>query len=250
MFKLLTFRLFRILRVQIGPFIDGDHPDVAGCTIDRTFEEAFEEIIEKIGSHLENLSTRVIVVPSLRDVTHDYVFPQPPFELSPKLRQFTNVECVPNPCMIRINGVSFGIVANDILKHLASQVVYKEPKVAAAPGGGGSERVSSLSQHILHQRNFYPVRPTPSAASGEAQLDFGQWSKCDLPYSPDVLLLVSSLPTFAKQYMDTLCCNVGRIVTGKAAGTYMELNIAKATGLPQEQGAGIVARAKANIVRI
>jgi DNA polymerase alpha subunit B len=235
----------------MGPFIDADHPDVTGCSIDRPFEEAFEEIIEKIASHLENLSTRIVLVPSLRDVVHDYVFPQPPLELNAKLRQFTNVECVPNPAMIRINGVSFGLISNDVLKHMMSQVAYKEPKVAsgAAPTGG-SERVSSLSQHVINQRSFYPVRPSPSASSGECQLDFAQWSKCDLPYTPDVLLFVSSLPTFVKQYGDTLCANVGRLVTGKTAGTYMELNINASTGLPSEAGAGIGARSSAAVVRI
>lgn len=236
--------------ILLGPFVDSDHPEVSGCVVDRPFEDAFDEIIEKIASHLENISTQVILVPSVRDVVHDYVFPQPPFELRERLRQFHHLHCVSNPSTIRINGISFGIISSDILKHLMSQVAYKEAKAPAGAPPQGSERVSSLAQHILSQRSYYPVRPSPASASGESQLDFAQWAKCNLPYSPDFLFFVSSMPPFSKQYGDTVCSNIGRLVNAKTAGSYLEINVSAASAEAPHDSAGVAHRSRTAIVRI
>ncbi|PIN00093.1 DNA polymerase alpha-primase complex, polymerase-associated subunit B [Handroanthus impetiginosus] len=74
------------LLVLLGPFIDSDHPEVRKGTVNQTFDEMFHlEILEKLQDYVEYMGStvRVIFMPSLRDANHDFVFPQPAFEVHP-----------------------------------------------------------------------------------------------------------------------------------------------------------------------
>jgi len=92
---------------QLGPFVDSEHPDLKKGTVDRTFDEIFHfEILRKVfkgkdsfwkfyfffhisyshgvichfqlEDYVEHVGsgTRVLLVPSIRDANHDFVFPQ------------------------------------------------------------------------------------------------------------------------------------------------------------------------------
>jgi hypothetical protein len=52
--------------------------------VDKTFDEVFQEMIEKNLNSLSNWQTTVLIVPSLRDVHHHCVYPQPPLQLKSK----------------------------------------------------------------------------------------------------------------------------------------------------------------------
>jgi DNA polymerase alpha subunit B len=132
----------------MGPFVDSDHPEVAGTQVSKTFDELFEDAVVKVASHLENLGTQIILVPSIRDVHHEAVFPQPPFELSPEAR-YPNLVLVSNPSTFRINGVSFGVVTHDVLRHLAGMSVQHKDTEKAIEG---RDRVSQLAAHIIQQQ--------------------------------------------------------------------------------------------------
>lgn len=97
---------FLKLFLQMGPFIDSDHPDIKKGTVDQSFRDIFHfEILRKVGAaedfilegckiHLSNMClfdtfvqlqdftqylghhVRVILIPSVRDAHHDFVFPQ------------------------------------------------------------------------------------------------------------------------------------------------------------------------------
>ncbi|CAA0841485.1 DNA polymerase alpha 2 [Striga hermonthica] len=67
------------LLVLLGPFIDSDHPELCKGTVDQTFDEMFHlQILEKLQDYLECMGSvaRVILMPSIRDAHHDFVFPQ------------------------------------------------------------------------------------------------------------------------------------------------------------------------------
>ncbi|KAF3771549.1 DNA polymerase alpha subunit B [Nymphaea thermarum] len=79
------------------------------CTSDNLFYEAFVELLSyarRNQSHLLLLqdycedmgsSARVILLPSTRDANHDFVFPQPPFDISTSKNQNHQVSCLSNP---------------------------------------------------------------------------------------------------------------------------------------------------------
>lgn len=56
----------------------------------------------------------------------------------------------------------------------------------------------SASQQFIHshRNSFYPMFPV--AEEGEVNLDMSNWHKCDLPFTPDILILPSALQYFAK----------------------------------------------------
>jgi hypothetical protein len=73
----------------MGPFIDASHPQIAagdvalddgaGGKVEVDFKELFRlRVLMLLEQHLPDLTTKVILIPSLDDVHHDdYVFPQP-----------------------------------------------------------------------------------------------------------------------------------------------------------------------------
>ncbi|AQK40137.1 DNA polymerase alpha 2 [Zea mays] len=67
------------LLILMGPFIDSDHPDIKKGTIDQSFHDIFHfEVLRKIQDFTQYLgnTVRVILIPSVRDAHHDFVFPQ------------------------------------------------------------------------------------------------------------------------------------------------------------------------------
>jgi hypothetical protein len=55
-------------------------------------------------------------------VHHQFEFPQPPFVLTEPLP--SNFYVTSNPATIVVNGVSFGVCASDILKHIQQNGRY------------------------------------------------------------------------------------------------------------------------------
>jgi hypothetical protein len=61
---------------QMGPFIDSDHPIIQSGVTNKTHKALFKEQLEII---MQQTETEIILIPSLRDVQHDLIFPQPSF---------------------------------------------------------------------------------------------------------------------------------------------------------------------------
>jgi DNA polymerase alpha subunit B len=118
--------------ILVGPFVDVNHPQLAtgdiklydddGSSHDASYEMVFvERIIRDLLNALENdtdnkLPAHIILIPSLNDAHHEYVFPQPPFgqrDLIPNkffeeaIGEFKlndpnkRIHFMPNPCMFR-----------------------------------------------------------------------------------------------------------------------------------------------------
>ena len=61
-------------------------------------------------------NTQILVVPSgSRDVHHTFVYPTPPFE---EAQSCNRIHMMTDPCVVNIDGISFGITSTDILFQL------------------------------------------------------------------------------------------------------------------------------------
>lgn len=62
----------------------------------------------------------------MRDAHHDAVFPQPPLNAAGFECPAGQVVCAPNPCMLRVGGVTVGATSADVLKHMAAAETSRE----------------------------------------------------------------------------------------------------------------------------
>ena len=95
--------------------------NLAHFRIEEPFEQFFGRIMGKIAEVLERLpQTQVLVVPSgSRDVHHTFIYPTPPFEEAQKCKR---IRMMTDPCIVNVEGISFGITSTDILFHLGKVI--------------------------------------------------------------------------------------------------------------------------------
>ncbi|CAL4911022.1 unnamed protein product [Urochloa decumbens] len=215
------------LLILMGPFIDSDHPDIKKGTVDQTFHDIFHfEILRRIQDFTQYLgnTVRVILVPSVRDAHHDFVFPQPAFDLNLPEDTTHQISCLANPSIFSSNQIQFGCCTVDILKQLSGEEISRKPR-----GGKPGDRIGRLATHILKQQSYYPLYP-PAAG---VPLDFSLAKEAlEISSVPDVLLLPSDLAPFVKvlslregsdDQKKFICMNPGRLSKGIGGGTFVEL---------------------------
>uniref|UniRef100_A0A0A9E319 DNA polymerase alpha subunit B n=1 Tax=Arundo donax TaxID=35708 RepID=A0A0A9E319_ARUDO len=101
------------LLILMGPFIDSDHPDIKRGTVDQSFHDIFHfEILRKIQDFTQYLGNTVcvILIPSVRDAHHDFVFPQPAFDLNLPEDITHQITCLANPSIFSSKEIHFGCV--------------------------------------------------------------------------------------------------------------------------------------------
>ncbi|KAI7997250.1 DNA polymerase alpha subunit B [Camellia lanceoleosa] len=143
------------LLLLLGPFIDSEHPEIKKGAVNRTFDEIFRlEILGRLQDYVEYMGSaaRVILVPSIRDANHDFVFPQSAFDIQQAdlKHQITSLT---NPGIFSANEVKLGCCTVDILKQLSGEEISRNPS------GGSKQRMNRLANHLLSQRSFYPLYP-------------------------------------------------------------------------------------------
>ncbi|ONI30147.1 hypothetical protein PRUPE_1G233700 [Prunus persica] len=217
------------LLILLGPFIDSEHPEIKKGTVDRSFDEIFRsEILRRLQDHVEYMGShaRIVLVPSIRDANHDFVFPQPAFDIHPaNLRH--QITSLTNPGIFEGNQVKIGCCSVDILKHLSGEEISRNPK-----DGKLSDRMSRLANHIISQRSFYPLYPPAEGIP----LDFSLAPEAlNISLIPDILILPSDMKHFVKvlplgergeekEQVKCICVNPGRLAKGEGGGTFVELN--------------------------
>lgn len=200
--------------ILIGPFVDIKNPEVEKLTA--SYEEFFKRTITQISEAFKKLQvpTQLLILPSQRDIHHDNVYPQPPFSV-PGLDN-PRVHFLPDPCMVRIDGVVMALTSTDILFHLGLEEISHPP--------GASDRLARLAQHILHQGNFYPLYPP----ADEVNIDYDHFDVfAKIPVKPDVLVIPSDLRYFIKDVSGTLAVNPGRLTKGQVGGTYVRMKVSR-----------------------
>jgi DNA polymerase alpha subunit B len=199
-----------------GPFIDMDHPLIATGDFDLPDEAVVEPDMVNMSTVFKymispalnrlvatNPNITILLVPSVRDVIDKHgAWPQDGFPRK-ELGLPKTARIIGNPMTLSINEMVLGISSQDILYELR----YEE-----LVGGRPSDPalLSRLSRYLLEQRHFFPLFPptdrqklpktgTANGVPAGASLDVGYLKLGDMVnVRPDVLILPSSLPPFAK----------------------------------------------------
>ncbi|XP_034250345.1 DNA polymerase alpha subunit B isoform X2 [Thrips palmi] len=197
--------------ILIGPFLDALHPQVTAGLLAQSFTEIFENIVDTLMRTLAGCHTEVILVPSSRDVHHQPVYPTPPYVLR---KSYPRLHLLPDPALLDINGIVFGITATDVLKHITREEVVNPPQ---AP-----DRLGRCVSHLINQRSMYPLYPPPE----DFNVDMEMWDDhTHLPVTPHVLVLPSDLRYFLKNINGSFVVNPDRLAKGSAGGTFARLSI-------------------------
>ncbi|XP_074129756.1 DNA polymerase alpha subunit B [Sminthopsis crassicaudata] len=203
--------------ILLGPFLDAKHEQVENCQLTISFEEVFRHCLRTIIEGTRSSGTHLVFVPSLRDVNHRPVYPQPPFSgLELPKEDKERVHFVSDPCILSINGVILGLTSTDLLFHMGAEEI--------SSSSSASDRFSRILKHVLTQRSFYPLYPPFE----EMSIDYEHfYSYAQLPVTPDVLIAPSELRYFVKDVLGCVCMNPGRLTKGQVGGTFGRLYISR-----------------------
>ncbi|KOS18959.1 DNA polymerase alpha subunit B [Escovopsis weberi] len=257
--------------VLTGPFLDIDHPLIATgdfdlpeeCSADPdsvTMSTVFRYLVAPALNRLVAASPHiaVILVPSVRDVLDKHVsWPQDTMARR-ELGLPKSVRIVTNPMTLSMNEAVLGVSSQDVLFELLSDEVSHGAAAAA-------DLMGRLCRYIIQQRHYYPIFPPTSRArlpktgteEGVATgsvLDLGYLKLAEMVKTrPDIMLIPSFLPPFAKVVESVLVINPGSLSKRRGPGTYARMTL-QAPSL--EGGTGDVIshrvfdRARVEIVKI
>ncbi|EQC37500.1 hypothetical protein SDRG_05103 [Saprolegnia diclina VS20] len=213
--------------ILIGPFIDANHASFKDgiATYDDmlvSFDDIFLlHIMARINQLLAAVpNLQVVLIPSLRDVNHAYVYPQPPFDRKKTMEALDSssynkrVHLMSNPCTFAVHGTVFGVTSSDILLELGGAELHRAQNHS-------QQRLIRLSEQVLRQKSFFPLFPS----TAETPLDLKYMAQYEMPLTPDILVLPSVLNRFCGSVQDTLCINPGQLSKGVAGGTYASVTI-------------------------
>ncbi|RDW63102.1 DNA-directed DNA polymerase alpha subunit POL12 [Aspergillus mulundensis] len=226
--------------ILMGPFLDLEHPLLAAgdfdlpenidpdtATLTTVFKHFISTPLQKLAATVPSIT--IALVPSVRDAVSKHVsWPQ---EQLPKkeLGLPKQVRMVSNPVTFSLNETVIGLCSHDVLDELRREEAWHgKPKDGLLP---------RLVKYLIEQRHFMPIFPPSSRSSLpkpgiEGALATG--AAMDVSYSklgewwnvrPDILIVPSILPPFAKVVDSILTINPGTLSKRRAAGTYAQMAI-------------------------
>ncbi|XP_063800926.1 DNA polymerase alpha subunit B [Pseudophryne corroboree] len=204
--------------ILLGPFLDAKHEQIERLQLTVTFEEVFKSCLKMIIEGTRPSGSHLVFVPSVRDVHHDPVYPQPPFNCYEAAKEDkTRVHFIADPCTLSVNGVAVGFTSTDLLFHMGAEEI-------SSGTAGASDRFSRILKHILTQRSYYPLYPP----SEEINIDYDAlYNYAMMPVTPDVFIVPSELRFFIKDVSGCVCVNPGRLTKGMVGGTYARILVQK-----------------------
>lgn len=213
-----------------GPFVDVAHPHITHAT-SVPFETVFEKrVLQRIVDARKKMAadggfgSEFILVPSLDDVNHEPVCPQPRFEFSHTSVGATEVHVVANPCVMKVMSkdekfeASIGISSLPALQDISADSLCWNK----------SDRLAAIVSHMLRQQSFYPTFPpgkgVPLDCTMLDGLDVPESNTCP---SVDMMIMPSRLKAFAKCVdAGAVGVNPGLSCRGNSGGTYAEICVA------------------------
>ncbi|KAG8189941.1 hypothetical protein JTE90_009081 [Oedothorax gibbosus] len=196
--------------ILIGPFVDSKNAIIENGELNEYSEDVFKNMLTELLKHIEHLSTKVVLVPSTRDIHHESIYPTPPFSVE---RATKRLYLASDPCILNIEGVVFAITSTDILLHLGKEEISHPQQ---------PDRLGRLCKHILTQKHFYPLHPPHEDLNVDSL-------HCELhaslPVMPHVLVVPSDFRQFIKDVNGCCCINPERLTKHSSGGTFARLKI-------------------------
>ncbi|XP_072277507.1 DNA polymerase alpha subunit B isoform X2 [Pyxicephalus adspersus] len=212
-------------RPDLGPFLDAKHEQIETLQLTGTFEEVFKSCLKMTIEGTRQSGSHLVFIPSVRDVHHDPIYPQPPFSCyEPTKEDKQRVHFVADPCTISVNGVAIGFTSTDLLFHMGAEEI-------SSGTAGGPDRFSRILRQILSQRSYYPLYPP----NEEINIDFeAMYNFAMMPVTPDVFIIPSELRFFIKDISGCICINPGRLTKGMVGGTYARFVVKRENSEPRK----------------
>ncbi|GAA6029568.1 hypothetical protein JCM8097_000942 [Rhodosporidiobolus ruineniae] len=227
--------------VLTGPFLDASHPLIARGELPDFPSALFRNRISAKLADLVAASPRtaVILIPNGRDLVSNHpAFPQAPLTKEPELGLPKGVRLLPNPCQFSINEVVFGVCSVDVLWAVKSQEFFRKAGDAEPlPEGekedpGAKDVMARVGRHLLRQRSFYPVFPSPppSKMLDPLNLDITHYDlvRMGKEGAPDIVIAPSIQKHFTRIVDSTILLNPSFLSKPSApasAGTFARLTI-------------------------
>ncbi|KAK5648246.1 hypothetical protein RI129_003138 [Pyrocoelia pectoralis] len=212
--KYVTNNIPHVL-ILIGPFVDASQENISDITMMDIYDAFFETLIDCVMSPLEGLNIKVVLVPSAKDAHHHIVFPTPPYKVR---KTYSNLQCIGDPSILNIEGITLGLTSTDVLLHLSKQ--------ESSYGNQGSDRISRLASHLLCQQSFYPIYPPNEDVCIDYELLEQHGT---ISFIPNILILPSSLRYFVKYINGCVVINPERVTKGYVGGTFCRIEVAPKT---------------------
>ncbi|GAA5908020.1 hypothetical protein JCM6882_000201 [Rhodosporidiobolus microsporus] len=229
--------------ILTGPFLDSSHPLIVRGEIDDLPSSLFRRQVSAKLASLVSVSPRtaVILIPNGRDLVSNHsAFPQAPLVKEPELGLPKGVRLLPNPCQFSINEVVFGVASVDVLWALKSQEFFRKCGDAEAPAEGQAEDamakdvMARVGRHLLRQKSFYPLFPSPppSKMLDQLNLDITHYDLVRMGKGgdggPDVIIAPSVQKQFTRIIDSTILLNpsfLSKPSAASSAGTFARLTI-------------------------
>ncbi|TRX88126.1 hypothetical protein FHL15_010972 [Xylaria flabelliformis] len=257
-----------------GPFIDVDHPLIATGDFDlpeeamtepdtATMSTVFKYMISPALNRLvaSHPHVTILLVPSVRDVVDRHVaWPQEPFPRK-ELGLPKTVKIIGNPMTLSINETVLGVSSQDILWDLRHEELVGAKPVTP-------HLMSRISRYLIEQRHYFPIFPPvdrsklPKVGTAEgiptgAGLDTSYLKLGEMVnVRPDVVVVPSALPPFARVVESVLIINPGHLSKRRGAGTYARMTLYPPKLTEEESSSGemvghkVFERARVEITRI
>lgn len=147
----------------------------------------------------------VLVISSSQDAHGTTIYPTHPYCLR---SHYKNLRFLPDPCTVKINGVTVGISSTDIFSHILdaelSALVSNNCSLKIFRSNQGfsmtasrnvGDRIKRVANYLFHQSSFYPLYPP----SNQVSLDVGLTHKyASLDVVPNILIISSALKPFVR----------------------------------------------------
>jgi len=210
-----------------GPFLDGAH-DLVDEKLPVSFETIFESrVLSRIAKMAaDNENTHFVIQPSLNDVHHDYVVPQPPYYRDAKFNLPKHVTFVSNPAVVRLS--SNKNEYRDVCVGISSLPALSDISGDCLCWNAPTDRFGAIVGHMIRQTSFYPTNPPSQNVPVDSTLAY---EKVSMPPGDngvgigiDVLITPNKLKQFIKvAENDTLVVNPGTLTRGIVGGSYSEI---------------------------
>ena len=210
--------------ILCGPFIDSEHSAICDNKnenyVTQSYDTIFYTLIDTVLQRIADIHTRLIIIPSVRDISHSVpCYPQPAYTAYQQWQssvQSGKLLLCCNPSTIVINDITIGVSSSDCLQQLAGQYELSKTDSLIKPN-----RISRLFSHLLQQQSYYPVYPSTTQS-----VDYTLAHRFHMPYTPDILILPSKIKYCATDIGDNcIGINCESVAKGTIAGFYTQITI-------------------------